>query len=325
MPEIVVTRVPPGSAIDRMSRVAETWTWMEDRSIDPEVLRDIVAGARGLYCMLTDRIDAELLDRAENLVVVSTMAVGVDNIDVEACRERGIAIGHTPNVLTDSTADMAWALMMASSRRIREGIEYVASGAWGEWEPEAMLGHDVSRTTLGIVGMGRIGRAVASRAKGFAMDVVYTARTDHDVDATRVDLPELLARSDHVVIAVPLTDETRHLIGSEELAMMKPTANLVNVARGPIIDTDALVDALRSGVIRCAGLDVTDPEPIPADHPLVGLTNCLIVPHIGSATYRTRIAMADLAADNLIAGITGQPLPAPFGGGASSASGEGRE
>lgn len=325
MPEIVVTRVPPGSAIDRMSGVAETWTWMEDRSIDPRVLRDVIVDARGLYCMLTDRIDAALLDRAPNLVVVSTMAVGVDNIDVAACRERGIAVGHTPDVLTDSTADMAWALMMASSRRLREGLEHVTSGSWGEWEPEALLGHDISHTTLGIVGMGRIGRAVEARARGFGMDVVYTARSDHDVGATRLDLGELLARSDHVVIAVPLTDETFHLIGSEELAVMKPTANLVNVARGPIIDTDALVHALRSGVIRCAGLDVTDPEPIPRDHPLVGLANCLIVPHVGSATHRTRIAMADLAADNLIAGITGQPLPAPFGGRVSSASGEGGE
>ncbi|HSJ72515.1 MAG TPA: D-glycerate dehydrogenase [Acidimicrobiia bacterium] len=317
MPEIVVTRVPPGSAIDRMSGVAETWTWTEDRSIDPEVLRDVIVDARGLYCMLTDRIDADLLDHAGDLVVVSTMAVGVDNIDVEACRKRRIAIGHTPDVLTDSTADMAWALMMASSRRLREGFEYVTSGAWGEWEPDALLGHDISHTTLGIVGMGRIGSAVAARARGFGMDVVYTARSDHDVDAIRLDLDELLARSDHVVIAVPLTDDTHHLIGSDELAAMKPTANLVNIARGPIIDTDALVHALGSGVIRCAGLDVSDPEPIPPDHPLVGLANCIIVPHVGSATHRTRIAMADLAADNLIAGITGQPLPAPFHRGAS--------
>ncbi len=325
MPEIIVTRVPPGSAVDRMSDVAETWTWREDRPIDPLVLRDVIVEARGLYCMLTDRIDAELLDRARNLVVVSTMAVGVDNIDVDACRERGIAIGHTPDVLTDSTADMAWALMMASSRRLREGIGHVTSGAWGEWRPDVLLGHDISRTTLGVVGMGRIGRAVAARARGFDMDVVYTARSDHDVDAVRLDLSELLARSDHVVIAVPLTDETHHLIGAEELAVMKPTANLVNIARGPIIDTDALVHALRSGVIRCAGLDVTDPEPIPPDHPLVGLANCLIVPHVGSATHRTRVAMADLAADNLIAGITGQTLPAPYGRGMASASGEGGE
>jgi glyoxylate reductase len=321
MPEIIVTRVPPGSAIDRMSSVAATWTWMEDRPIDPLVLRDVIVEARGLYCMLTDRIDVELLDRAENLVVVSTMAVGVDNIDVDACRKRGIAIGHTPDVLTDSTADMAWALMMASSRRLREGFEHVATGAWGEWQPDALLGYDISHTTLGIVGMGRIGRAVATRARGFGMDVVYTALSDHDVDAVRLDLGELLARSDHVVIAVPLTDETYHLIGAGELAAMKSTANIVNIARGPIIDTDALVDALRSGVIRCAGLDVTDPEPIPSDHPLVGLANCLIVPHVGSATHRTRIAMADLAADNLIAGVTGHPLPAPYGRG-QSASGE---
>jgi glyoxylate reductase len=267
--------------------------------------------------MLTDRIDAELLDAAPDLIVVSTMAVGVDNIDIGACRERGVLIGHTPDVLTDATADLAWALLMASSRRIGEGIDHVRDGLWGRWRPDALLGMDVSHTTVGIIGMGRIGAAVARRAKGFSMDIVYASRSAHPIieeetGARRMPLEALLAVGDHVVVCVSLDDETRGLIDADALARMQPTANLVNVARGAVVDTDALYDALTAGTIRCAALDVTDPEPIPPDHPLVSLPNCLIVPHVGSATERTRIAMADLAADNLIAAITDRPMPAPY-------------
>lgn len=315
MPRIIVTRRPPGDAVDRLREIGDVWMWPEDSAIPRAVLEEQIADADALYCMLTDPIDSELLDRAPSLRVVSTMAVGVDNIDLSACTERGIAVGHTPDVLTDSTADMAWALLMAASRRIEEGIEYASSGRWQRWEPEAFLAYDVAGTTLGIVGMGRIGATVARRATGFDMDILYTSRSRHaDVEeqngARRVELDELLERSDHVVVCTALTEDTKGLIDADALDRMKPTANLVNIARGPIVDTDALYDALVSGSIRCAGLDVTDPEPIPADHPLIGLANCTIVPHVGSATMRTRIAMADLAADNLIAVLHGDPMPA---------------
>lgn len=309
---VVVTRKPPGTAIERIREVATVWVWPFDRPIDDEELHRRAPGARGIYCMLTDRIDRALLRTAPHLEVVSTMAVGVDNIDIEACEEFGVAVGHTPDVLTESTADLAWAILMAASRRLPEGIEAVRSGGWGEWDPEGLLGLDVSGTVLGVIGMGRIGRAVVERAQGFDMRVQYVSRRPIDVPATRVIMKELLATSDHVLVAVPLTADTRGLIGRAELSAMQPTANLVNISRGPVVDTDALVDALTSGTIRCAALDVTDPEPIPADHPLVSLANCLIVPHIGSATLRARTAMADLAADNLIAALLGDPMPAPY-------------
>ncbi|KAA3639489.1 MAG: D-glycerate dehydrogenase [Armatimonadetes bacterium] len=313
-PRVVVTRNPPGDALRRVREAAEVWVWPENRPIDRMVLHTQIAEAAGLYCMLTDQVDTDLLARAPLLRVVSNMAVGFDNIDLAACAERGIAVGHTPDVLTDSTADIAWMLILGASRRMSEGIDVVRSGGWGEWNPSWLLGRDVSNTTLGIIGMGRIGRAVARRAVGFAMPILYASRSDKpDVEeatgAVRVSLRELLVRSDHVLVAVPLSAETRHLIGRDELELMKPTSNLVNIARGPIVDTDALVDALTAGVIRCAGLDVTDPEPLPSDHPLLDLPNCTVVPHTGSSTWETRAAMADVAADNLIAGLDGAPLP----------------
>ena len=271
--------------------------------------------ADGVYCMLTDPIDADLIDGAQRLRAISTMAVGVDNIDLAACRRRGIRVGHTPDVLTNSTADMAWALLMASSRRLVEGVDYIRSGLWERWEPGVLLGHDITGSTLGIIGMGRIGQAVARRSTGFGMPVLYSSRSsvkgiEDDVGAERVGLVDLLARADHVVVAVSLSDDTAGLIGSEAFRVMKPTANLVNISRGPVVDSDALVEALTSGQIRCAGLDVTDPEPIPSDHALMALPNCTIVPHVGSATERTRLSMAQLAADNLVAGLTGDPMPA---------------
>ena len=311
-PDVVITRTPPGTAIERIREVASVWVWPHDRPIDGDEFHARVVEARGIFCMLTDSIDRSLLRAAPHLQVVSTMAVGVDNIDIGACNDFGVVVGHTPDVLTESTADLAWAILMAASRRLPEGIESVRSGAWGEWDPEGMLGLDVSGTVLGVIGMGRIGRAIVERAAGFGMQIQYASNRSVEVAAERVSLDQLLATSDHVVVAVPLTDATRGLIGTEELAMMRPTANLVNISRGPVVDTDALCAALMSGTIRCAALDVTDPEPIPADHPLVSQPNCLIVPHIGSATRRTRIAMADLAADNLIAALTGEEMPAPY-------------
>ena len=223
----------------RLSSVADVWLWPHDRAIDRDELLRRVVDARGLYCMLTDRIDAELLDAAPELIAVSTMAVGVDNIDIASCRARGIAIGHTPDVLTDSTADLAWALLMASSRRLGEGIDYVRGGLWGQWEPDALLGRDVANTTVGIIGMGRIGAGVARRAQGFSMDIVYASRSshppiEHETGARRLTLEELLAVADHVVVCVALSDDTRGLIDAEALARMQPTANLINVARDPL-------------------------------------------------------------------------------------------
>jgi len=311
---IVITRRPPGTASDRLGEYGDVWMWPHDRQIDYEVLSNQLVAATALYCMLTDRIDRELLASAPQLRIVSTMAVGVDNIDLVACRDLGIAVGHTPDVLTDSTADMAWALLMASSRRIEESIGYVKQGLWGPWEPELLLGLDVAKTTIGIVGMGRIGKTVAQRATGFDMEILYTSRSpqvdvEREYGAVRVSFDELLERSDHVVVSTALTQETQGLFDADAFVRMKPTANLVNIARGPIVDTDALYEALTTGQIRSAGLDVTDPEPMPADHPLLTLPNCTVIPHLGSATERTRIAMADLAADNLIAAVTGREIP----------------
>lgn len=315
LPKVLITRIPPGSAVDRIADRADVWVWPHDRDIDRDVLLGRISDADGLYCMLADRIDSRLLEAAPSLKVVSTMAVGVDNIDLDACVHRSIAVGHTPGVLTDSTADMAWALLMASSRRIGEAIDFVRSGSWEQWEPEGLFGRDVSGTTLGILGMGRIGTAVARRAAAFDMQTVYWSRSEvveveRDLGAQRVTFEALLEQSDHIVVCLPLSDETRGLVGASAFARMKSTANLVNIARGPVVDTDALVQALTVGQIRCAALDVTDPEPLPPDHALLAISSCIVVPHLGSATQRTRVAMADLAADNLLAGIFGHPMPA---------------
>lgn len=313
-PKVVVTRKPPGIVLDELRAVADVWMWPEDRPIEPSELERQIADATGLYAMLTDTVDAALLDLAPSLIVVSNMAVGVDNIDLAACAERGIAVGHTPDVLTDSTADIAWMLIMASSRRMSEGIDHVRSGEWGDWDPEGLLGRDIAGSTLGVIGMGRIGEAVAARSSGFGMEVIYASRSRNEAvevqtGAVRVELTELLNRSDHVVVSVPLSNETRHLIGAEEFGLMKDSANLVNISRGQVVDSDALFDALKGGAIRCAGLDVTDPEPLPGDHKLLTLSNCTVIPHMGSATWETRTAMAEAAVANLIAGLAGQPMP----------------
>jgi lactate dehydrogenase-like 2-hydroxyacid dehydrogenase len=314
-PHAVITRRPPGSAVSAVETEADVWLWAEDRPIPVQVLREAVANADGLYCMLTDTIDAALLDAAPGLRVVSTMAVGVDNIDLEACTARKIPVGHTPDVLNETTADTAFALLLAASRRLGEGRDYVRAGEWARWEPELLLGHDVHGSTLGIIGLGRVGEAIARRAAGFGVRVLYFTRhrrpeAEAGLGVIYRGLEDLLAESDHVVVATPLTPETRHIVDAAALSKMKPTATLVNISRGGTVDSDALVHALESGEIGAAGLDVTDPEPIPADHPLVALDNCFIIPHLGSSSRRTRQAMANLAADNLLAGLRGDRLPA---------------
>ncbi len=315
-PNVFVSRVIPEEGLAAIRDACEMDLWDGDLPPPRDELLRRVAGCDGVLTLLTDRVDDEFLDAAgKKLRVVSNYAVGFDNIDVGACSRRDVRVGNTPGVLTDTTADLAWALLMAAARRLPEGDRYVRDGYWKTWGPLLLLGPDVHGATMGIVGFGRIGQAVARRAQGFGMEILY-----HDVQqlprevteplgATFLPLEELLARSDFVSLHVNLSDVTRHLINAETLSWMKPTAVLVNTSRGPVVDQRALADALRDGVIAAAGLDVTDPEPIPMDDPLVGLDNCLIVPHIASASRATRGKMAAMAAANLLAGVRGEPLP----------------
>lgn len=311
-----VARRIPEEGLEAVRAVCDTDLWEDDLPAPRAELLHRVAGMDGLLTLLTDRVDDELLDAAgPQLKVVSNYAVGFDNIDVAACARRGIPVGNTPGVLTDTTADLAWALLMAAARRIPEGSRYVRDGHWKTWGPLLLLGPDVHGATIGIVGFGRIGQAVARRAQGFGMRILYhdlaelPASVTEPLGATYAPLETVLAESDFVSLHVNLSPETRHLINARTLAAMKPTAVLVNTSRGPVIDQIALADALREGTIWAAALDVTDPEPIPMDDPLVGLDNCLIVPHIASASRATRGKMAAMAAANLIAGVRGEPLP----------------
>ena len=290
--------------------------WADELPPPRDELLRRVAGVDGLLSLLTDRVDDELFDAAgPQLRVVSNFAVGFDNIDVPACTRRGIPVGNTPGVLTETTADLAFALLMAAARRLPEGYDYVRAGHWRTWGPMLLLGQDIHGATLGIVGFGRIGREMARRAGGFGMRVLYhdvnAASPDDErrLNATRVEMDELLSQSDFVSLHTNLTPETRHLLDGAAFARMKPTAILVNTSRGPVVDHDALFEALRDGVIAGAALDVTDPEPLPADSPLLTLPSCLVVPHIASASVVTRGKMASMAAENLLAGLRGERLP----------------
>ncbi len=316
-PTVFVARRIPDAGLKIIEPVCEMQVW--ENSLPPpyENLTARVKGVDGILSLLTDRIDGALMDAAgAQLKIISQYAVGYDNIDVAAARERGIAIGHTPGVLTEATADLAFALLMAAARRIQEGVEYIRAGHWKTWEPTTLLGADITGATLGIVGLGRIGKAVARRAGGFDMRILAhspsaTAETAAEAGVTLVDLDRLLRESDFVSLHVPLNARTRHLINRDTLRKMKPTAILINTTRGPVVDQQALYDALSSGVIGAAALDVTDPEPMSPDDPLLRLPNALIVPHVGSATIKTRDRMAVMAAENLVAGVTGKPLPHP--------------
>ena len=304
MPSVFITRALPGEAAERLRAAGhEVEVWAGELPPPAEELRARAAGAEGLLSLLTDRVDRALLDAAPHLRVVANYAVGSDNVDHEACAARGVAVGVTPDVLTDATADLAFALLLATARRIVEAAADVRAGRWRTWEPRGWIGRDVHGATLVVVGGGRIGRAVARRAEGFDMRVLVVDVGD--------DLDAALGEADFVSLHVPLTDGTQGLIGAAQLAAMPDHAILVNTARGPIVDRDALGDALRRGVIGGAGLDVTDPEPLPADDPLLDAPNLLVVPHIGSATAGARQAMADRAVENLLAGLEGRPLPYP--------------
>jgi glyoxylate reductase len=313
-PRVLVTRETPGRALAMLEAVAEVTVWPELSPPPRDELLRLAAGARALLPMLTERIDAELLDAAPSVRIVANMAVGYDNIDVPAATERGVAVTNTPGVLTETTADLAFALLLAGARRVAEGDRLVRAGGWPTWYPTFMLGHDVYGATLGIIGMGAIGQAVAHRARCFGMTVLYYSRgrkqdLEDAMGIAYCELPSLLAESDFVSLHCPLTAETRGLIGSKELASMKPSAVLVNTARGPVVDQRALVYALRHNTIAHAALDVTEVEPIAPDDPLLTLDNVTITPHVGSATVTTRARMAEMAAQNIVAFLRGERPP----------------
>jgi glyoxylate reductase len=299
-----VSRRLPGTALDRLAARHEVDLWSQRLPPTPAQLAEHLGPAEGLLSLLTDRIDAAMLERAPHLRAIANYAVGYDNIDVAAAAARGIPVGNTPDVLTDATADLAFALLLAAARKLRGAIAAVAAGDWVTWEPGLHLGAAVWGATRGIVGFGRIGRAVARRAEGFDMTVLST---DSRSDAGALE--RLLEQSDFVSLHAPLTPSTRHLIGADAFARMKPTAILVNTARGPLVDPDALLASLERGEIAGAGLDVTDPEPLPRGHPLLSAPNLIITPHIGSATWVARERMADMAVDNLLAALDGRPMP----------------
>jgi glyoxylate reductase len=315
-PKVFVTRRIPDAGLDKIKQHADAEVWPEPLPPPYDLVRQKAAGCDGLVALLTDKIDAALLDAAPRLKVVSNYAVGFNNIDVPAATARGVCVGNTPGVLTDATADMAFVLLIAAARRVVEGHQYTLAGKWKTWEPLGHLGQDLAGRTLGVVGMGRIGYALAKRCKGgWDMKVLYhdvhrSDKAEKDLGARQVDLDTLLRESDFVSVHTDLNEQTRGLFNAERFGKMKRTAVFVNTARGPIVDERALYQALKDGTIFAAGLDVTDPEPPRMDNPLLTLPNVIVAPHIASATVGTRNAMAQICADNLIAGLTGQKLPA---------------
>ncbi len=317
MPRAYVTRRIADQALALIQAHAEVEVWPEAEAAVPrEEILAHVRDADGLLSLLTDRIDAEVMEAGPRLRVISNFAVGVDNVDVAAATARRILVCSTPGVLTETTADLTWAVLLAAARRIPEAERYLRDGRWRAWSPQLMLGQDVHGATLGIIGFGRIGQAVARRAQGFAMRVLYhdperKPELEAALGAQYVDLGTLLRQSDFVCIHTPLTEQTRGLIGRAELAKMKPTAILINTARGPVVDQGALAEALRERRLAGAGLDVFAEEPLPMDDPLLALDNVVLLPHIGSASVATRTRMAMMAAENLIAGMNGERPPYP--------------
>src|SRR5690349_8963895 len=311
-PKVFVTRIIPDKGLEMIRDFCEVDLWQEELPPSHEELLKHIQGVEGILSLLTDQIDAELMDAAgKQLKVISNHAVGFDNIDLQSATDRKIPVGNTPDVLTDATADFAFALMMAAGRRLVEADRYVRDGKWKTWGPMLLLGTEMKGTTLGLVGFGRIGKAMARRAMGFDMHVIYYDPADKSTEfnATSVDLETLLEKSDFLSLHTPLTPATRHLINSEALSKMKSTAVLINTSRGPVVDLDALYEALKDHRIFAAGLDVTEPEPLPMNSPLLTLDNLVIAPHIASASKVTRDKMSWMAAQNLIAGVKGNRLP----------------
>lgn len=313
-PKILVTREVFDETIDYLEQYCDVDSNQADVPLEPENLKARLVDKQGVMCALTDRIDSAVLDAAPRLKAVANIAVGYNNIDLAACTSRGVMATNTPGVLDDSTADLAWALMLAAARRITEVERYIRQGQWKGWRLKQWLGIDVHHATLGIVGMGRIGQAIAKRASGFDMPVLYHNRKRIDaaieqrLNATYVGLEDLLKRSDFVVLQVPYSPQTHHLIGAAQLQLMKPTAILINSTRGGVVDDAALIKALRDGTIRAAGLDVFENEPH-LDPAFLELDNVALAPHVGSSTEATRRAMAMTAATNLVAALTGATPP----------------
>ena len=315
-PKVFVTRKLPEVVREELIHYVDAEIWDFETPPPYEVILEKVRGKDGLLCLLTDRIDAKVINAGSQLKVISQIAVGFDNIDISEATARGIRVGNTPGVLTDATADLAFALLLAAARRIGEGLDYVRQGKWKTWGLTLLLGQEVYGKTLGLIGLGRIGQAVAKRARGFDMKILYTDRNrirvaEDELGVEYRSLKELLQESDFVSLHVSLNDDTRGLMGPKEFALMKPSAVLINTARGPIVDQQALYDALKDGRIAYAALDVTDPEPLPPDDKLLSLTNIIILPHIASATGATRTKMCRMAIENLVAGLKGEKLPYP--------------
>lgn len=312
--KILVTLRVPEEVLARLAQEHKVEAYDKDRPMARERLLQTVGDKEGILCTITDRIDAELLDHAPALKVIANYGVGFEHIDVEAATRRGIPVTNTPGVLTDSTADLTLALILATARRVVEGDRRVRQGKFQYWAPLLFLGQDVSGKTLGIIGLGRIGQAVARRAAGFGMKLIYYSRTrlqparEQELQVSFAPLDTLLREADFVSLHVPLTPQTRHLIGNREFQLMKPSAYLINTARGPVVDEAALVDALRRDQIGGAGLDVYEQEP-ELTPGLADLKNVILLPHVGSATIETRTRMAQMAAENLLAGLRGDQPP----------------
>jgi glyoxylate reductase len=315
MSKVFVSRLIPERGLKKVKAATDTEVWNSDLPPPADVLLDKAKDCDGLLSLLTDKIDGDFMDACPRLKVIANLAVGFDNIDIPAATERGVIVGNTPGVLTDTTTDFAWTLLMAAARRLTEGERYVREGKWKTWGPLLLRGQDIHHATLGLVGLGRIGSEMARRAQGFSMEVLYhdifrREDLEQSMGIRYVDMDTLLSESDFVSVHVPLFKETYHLIDDAAFAKMKNSAVLVNSARGPIVDPKALYDALSSGQIFAAGLDVTEPEPIEMDDPLLTLENCVIAPHIASGSVETREQMSDVAAENILAGLAGKQGPA---------------
>lgn len=312
-PSVFITRKITEYAVEKIREHCDVSMWeQEDVPVPRDVLQERLLEADGVLTLLTDTVDKSMIDQSRNLKVISNLAVGYNNIDVSAASNKGVIVTNTPDVLTESTADLTFALLMATARRLVEASDYLRRGEWKTWSPMLLAGMDVYGSTMGIIGMGRIGEALAKRGSGFGMRVLYHNRSrkpdaERELGLTYTDLSTLLKESDFICIMTPYTPETHHLIGKSELSLMKKTAVLINTARGGIVDEEALLDALTSGGIWAAGLDVFEKEPISPSHPLLSLPNVVTLPHIGSASIATRLKMADVAAENLIRVLSNQP------------------
>jgi glyoxylate reductase len=311
-PKVYITRRVPDEIVTKVEDYCQVRMWEEaDIPVPRAVLEEEIKDVEGLFCLLTENIDRELLGKAEKLKVISNMAVGYNNIDIDAAKEKGLTVTNTPGVLTETTADLTFALLMTTARRIIESADYLRNGNWKTWSPMQLTGQDIYGATLGIIGMGRIGASLAKRARGFDMDILYYNRSrkydlEEELNLKYTELESLLKQSDFICIMTPYTPETKNLIGSRELSLMKNTAILINTARGGIVNEEALFHALKEGEIWAAGLDVFEQEPVSLEHPLLSLPNVVTLPHIGSASIKTRMKMADLAADNLLLALQNQ-------------------